>query len=45
MAKKNESLEEILRKLEEAEKEYSKKLQEIDLEEVIRKASAPVSKK
>ena len=45
MAKKNESLEEMLRKLEEAEKEYSEKLREIDLEEAIRKASAPVSKK
>ena len=36
---KNESLEDILRKLEEAEKEYSRKLEEIDLDAVIEKAT------
>lgn len=36
---KNESLEDILKKLEEAEKEYTKKLEEINLDEVIEKAS------
>jgi RNA polymerase sigma-70 factor (ECF subfamily) len=41
---KNESLEDILRKLEEAEKEYSKKLEEIDLDAVIEKATHTTSK-
>lgn len=44
MAKKNETLEDILKKLEEAEKEYNQKMQEINLEEVIKKASASVTK-
>ena len=38
--KKNESLDEILKKLEEAEKEYAKKLEKINLEEVIQEAAA-----
>ena len=38
--KKNDSLEEILRKLEAAEKEYAEKLQNSRLEELIQKEEA-----